>query len=287
MIEAHQNIRAYWNVALSRETYLEHLRGGGWHMFGNLDKKRITMFVAAAALIAAALACISGSPQPVGQTQNTGGPATATIEVEPPTHGLTVTPFGFDQSPVKPSITPLSGSDATLTAVTGGSGGPVEQNGPTSEPDHLIRQWAISAIASSQMGDSKYSASQAVGDPGAEGCGDNPRAWAGAGMNTVDTLTLTYAIPVIPTQINIHQTASHSSVTRIDVVDTAGAIHTVFTGQPFDLDTCPYLMQQAVSGISVKINQIIITVDQSVPPAGPLGEKQRNQINAVELLGIP
>jgi len=86
---------------------------------------------------------------------------------------------------------PQTGSQPTTQPV---SGGPQE-----------IHQWAVSATASTQYSESSWNAEQATGAPNVMECGDNGLAWASSNDNGVEWLELAYAIPVIPTEIVIHQ----------------------------------------------------------------------------------
>jgi hypothetical protein len=171
-----------------------------------------------------------------------------------------------------------SGPELTPT----GQGGATSDEGGGKE----VHQWASSASATSQLDDA-HSAAQAAGDPGTEGCNFNgyefklyPGGWTSAGEDTVETLTLSYATPVIPTGIVIHQLTLPNSVTKVEVVDLTGASHAAYTGMPYDLDYCPYLMQIQVQDVAEKVQTVIITLDQSM-----LGK--RNEIGSVELVGSP
>lgn len=141
-------------------------------------------------------------------------------------------------------------------------------------------QWAISASASSQYGEDSWSAAQATGAPNTPQCGDQPSAWASATSTELATLTLTYAVPVVPSQIDIYETNAPDFITMVEVVEPNGTRHTVFTGQPNPVDQgpCPYIVTINISDVTAPVNQVVITVDQTNAPSW-------NEIDAVELIG--
>ncbi len=94
------------------------------------------------------------------------------------------------------------------------------------------RQWAYSAIASSEYGSSDYSAMQATGAPNVGGCSDAPDAWAplegGAGP---EWLELTYELPVKSTGIVLYETLEGGFITRVELIEEdTGAYHTIWEG---------------------------------------------------------
>jgi hypothetical protein len=158
---------------------------------------------------------------------------------------------------------------ATALAVSGGDSGEFEQ-------------WAISATASSQYSDPGWSAMQAAGEPNVGACGDNSSAWASSSPSEVATLTLNYAVPVIPSQIVIYETYNPDAVTKIEVVSVTGDIYMVYEAFPQVFDDpadCPFVLEMTVSGVPVPINQVIITIDQVNHPGW-------NEIDAVQLVGV-
>jgi hypothetical protein len=156
---------------------------------------------------------------------------------------------------------------------------------PTSKPDtsgsDLIRQWARYAVASSQYGEVNWAASQATGAPNVEECGDNGLAWASQKYDTVEWIELTYAIPVKPTQIEIHQSYNPSQVAQVDMITTDGSVYTVVTEVPQKVSFCPdvYSIDLELDK-DILVDRIRITIDQGVLGLG------WNEIDAVELVGI-
>jgi DNA-binding beta-propeller fold protein YncE len=143
------------------------------------------------------------------------------------------------------------------------------------------RQWASSAVASSEWGNPDWSAMQATGAPDTiiEECEDATTAWASAGSDTVEWIELSYDIPVTPTEINIIQTHSPDQVVLVEVVDLGGEYHSVYTGTPENLwELCPYTLSISLD-VDFEVDTVKITVDQSVIGA------TWNEIDAVELVG--
>jgi len=141
----------------------------------------------------------------------------------------------------------------------------------------LIRQWAVSANASSEYSDVSYSAMQAVGAPDTPECGDIETAWASFDGSGVEWLEVWYEKAVVPTEIIIHQTHTPDQISEVQVIGTDGKYTTVHTGVPH-LTECP--LQNSISvDVDFEVIGIKITVDQSVldPPW--------DEIDAVELIG--
>jgi hypothetical protein len=144
----------------------------------------------------------------------------------------------------------------------------------------LIRQWAGSATASSEFGSSSWAAYQATGKPDVDICSDNGLAWASSSSNTLEWVELSYDIPVAPTEVNIYQSLNPSQVIKVQMTDTNGIQYSVWSGNVEIVKNCPYLMTIPIElGVSVKINKVMIVIDQSVLGVG------WDEIDAVELVG--
>ena len=142
-----------------------------------------------------------------------------------------------------------------------------------------IRQWAASAIASSEYSSPDWAASQATGAPDTNECGDLPTAWASFDPDTVEWLELSYDLPVTPTEVNIYQTHTPDQVATVELIDTDGATHEIYTGVP-QMTDCPYVLSIQVANAGYQAVGVKITIDQteiSVP---------WNEIDAVELVGF-
>lgn len=145
-----------------------------------------------------------------------------------------------------------------------------------------LRQWAISAVASSQYADEGWSARQAAGEPNVEGCEDDVFAWASLNANTVEWIELTYATPVLPLEITIVQNYNPSQVVEVTGIGEDGKEYLIWLGEPVAVDYCPdYHTISFEPYDEFYINKLRITVDQTVLGLG------WNEIDAVELVGMP
>jgi hypothetical protein len=145
-----------------------------------------------------------------------------------------------------------------------------------------IEQWAFFATASSEYGDFDWTAIQATGEPDTFECGDIGTAWAAADNDTVEWLELEYALPVRPSEVNIIQTYSPDQVVMVELIDTEGVYHEIYTGEPEDKsDECPYTLSIQIPKANYLATGVKITIDQSVIAA------TWNEIDAVELVGVP
>jgi len=155
----------------------------------------------------------------------------------------------------------------------------VEKSAPEPEGE-MLRQWAISATASSEYANPDYAAFQATGQPDTtDECGDFPTAWASAERTGVDWLELMFEKPVYPEQINIYQNNLPNQVVEVEALDTEGTYHTVYTHQP-KVTNCPYILDIDITDADYQAVGIRVTVDQSV-----LDPTSWNEIDAVELVG--
>jgi hypothetical protein len=142
-------------------------------------------------------------------------------------------------------------------------------------------QWASQATASSEFGNPDYSASQATGAPDTTECGDTSTAWASANSNGMDWLQLAYDTPVVPKQIEIHQSLNPGAITQVEVASqSVGQSEIVYQADPAVVNTCPFTLVIQVTGIDSKIDEITITVDQT-------NHNGWDEIDAVELIGTP
>jgi hypothetical protein len=145
--------------------------------------------------------------------------------------------------------------------------------------DEAIHQWAVSAEASSEFGSVSWSAGQATGEPNALECTDSPSAWASAASNEVATLTVYFGVPVIPSEINIHQNFNPGAIDEITLITVAGdEIELDDEGEA--PDDCPGVHVVEVEDINDAVNGVIIEVDQR-----EIGNW--SEIDAVELVGVP
>lgn len=146
----------------------------------------------------------------------------------------------------------------------------------------VIRQWAVTAEASSEYSDTDYSAMQATGVPDVDACGENPLAWASVSADTEEYLILHYETPVNPTELVIYQTNNPSQVVEIQLVDTTGESWRLWYGDPQELTHCPDVWTHTVELDEVfYTNKVVLWLDQSVLGLGWA------EIDAVELVGYP
>lgn len=254
------------------------------------------MYAAFLFLILAAVACTCGPLQQAQETASTAAAAATSINEAGGTIQAAATEFGptvqaaMTNAPTfEAQMTALvetanaSGVNpadafATATAFAGGGQGGGQGSGSPNG------QWAASATASSQFSPDTWSAQQAVGAPNTQTCGDIASAWASGTSSEIATLTLTYANPVVPTQINIYETNLPDKVTLVEVIDASGVATEVYTGVATPLADgtypCPYILTIDVTGVSTPITQVRVTIDQTVHTG-------YNEIDAVELVGTP
>lgn len=96
----------------------------------------------------------------------------------------------------------------------------------------LVEQYASSVIGfSSQYSDDAWSARQALGAPDTFAYGDIRTAWAPARINDgPEFLTLGFERPVYASGVAVRETLGNGFVTGIDLLDTTGTYHPVWSG---------------------------------------------------------
>jgi hypothetical protein len=95
----------------------------------------------------------------------------------------------------------------------------VELVGRTAEGT-LLRQWAAAAIATSQYGVDNWSAAQAAGVTNTVTCADQVTAWAAQRPEGKAAITLLYAVPIFPVEVNVYQSVNPGKITRIELLST-------------------------------------------------------------------
>lgn len=232
-------------------------------------------------LALAALACVCGPlgrvQSTVTRTRNTAGTAQAigtNVGGAFATGEAAATAVGDLQQSVATDVAPLP-----PTIIAG-----LEELNPTLAASDLeeARQWGITAMASSQRDTPAYAATQATGVPNTSFCGDATTAWASATPNSQsEELTITFAAPVIPMQINIYESFNPGFVTQVRLVDVYGDTPVVYQAAPQLVLECPRVLTIDVppGATPQQVSTIIITLDQSTAPSWA-------QIDAVELVGL-
>jgi hypothetical protein len=142
----------------------------------------------------------------------------------------------------------------------------------------LVRQWAVSAAASSEYSNPDWSAMQATGAPNTPGCGDLASAWASSTSSAEEWIELSYATFVRPTELNIVMSYNPNQVVKVELIDSVSGYHVIYTGEPKAMSECPYVLSIPVEDADYVAGGARITIDQSV-----LGDW--NEIDAVELVG--
>ncbi len=149
-------------------------------------------------------------------------------------------------------------------------------------PDGSLSQWAVYAQASTQYSEDYWSALQAVGEPNVEACGDDTLAWASETAVGEDWLEVTFATPVVPSQLTIVQTFNPSQVVSLVGIAEDGTEYDIWSGQAEVVNECPYWMVIDIQNQGlIYINRVRITIDHSALNLG------WNEIDAVQLVGTP
>ena len=137
-----------------------------------------------------------------------------------------------------------------------------------------LSQWASGATASSEYSTSGWSANQATGAPNTDKCGDINTAWAPRSSGSdPEWLKLSFTTPVLATGVRVHETYNAGSLSRVDLVDTSGQSHTVWTGT--DSTSCPGWFEITFPKTEYPVNAVIL----HTKIAG------WEEIDAVELIG--
>jgi hypothetical protein len=222
-----------------------------------MNKKTAPIFLVLAVIALASLACQFVTDLGGSKVKTTPAPSAGKLPTSQP-----------DKSP----IAPLGETSTTAKQ-------PTTQPVP-SEPQE-IRQWAVSAKASSSYGETSWGPMQATGAPNVTDCVDNDKAWASKDSTTLEWIELSYDIPVVPTRINIHQSYNPSQVVEVDLISTDGTIYVAWQGKPKTVAYCPDEMAITIE-LDKKFlaNKVVVIVDQSVLGLG------WNEIDAVELVGV-
>ena len=151
----------------------------------------------------------------------------------------------------------------------------------------LVSQWASSASASSYYPhDKNFGPSEMTGAPNAKGC-DGPSVWAGFSFDTIETVQLTYAKPVVPRVIKVYQISVQDAISKIEVSANGSDWTEVYTGDPSNATetSCNQATNYAeiltvnVTGqVAFPVKHVRMTVDQST-----MGYAE---IDAVQLTGL-
>jgi len=141
-----------------------------------------------------------------------------------------------------------------------------------------VRQWAADAEATSEYGSDSWSAAQATGAPNVNDCVDSTSAWASASASETATLTVSFAIPVFPTEVNIYQTYNPGAIVSVTLIDVDGEAYEFDISEDEATTDCPGVLSIAFEESDVLVNAVEIKLDQSIT-------NNWNEIDAVELVG--
>jgi hypothetical protein len=145
--------------------------------------------------------------------------------------------------------------------------------------DGRLRQWAVTARASSEYTATDWSAMQATGKPDTFAAGDARTAWASLEADAGDEwLELGYENVVIPTRIRVHETYNPGAVVKIEGRDEKLGWRVLWQGREPAHEGIRWLEVDAAPGGAIQA--IRLTLDS----AGVAGW---NEIDAVELVGDP
>ena len=144
--------------------------------------------------------------------------------------------------------------------------------------DEIVRQWAESALASSQFGAEKWGAIQATGAPDTPTEGDHDTAWATHEADEgIQWLELCYAAAVYAESVRIRETFNPGAVAKVELRDLAGTYHNVWEGNDLT-KSAPSFLELRFERTPHLVQGVRIYLDSD-------RVKGWNEIDAVELVG--
>lgn len=191
-------------------------------------------------------------------------------------------PAGAPATPSAPTaVTAAVAAAAPVTvAASGGTGveWALKQDEIKNDP---AGQWAASATASSTYSDAtgqaRFSAWQATGAPNVDQEGDNGNAWASKTPDAgIEWINVGFTKPVAATGLRIRESAGAGAVVKIELIDTQGTAHPLWTGKD-PTKGLNYLML-TFPKTEFKVDHVKITLATNLVPGW-------NEIDAVQLLG--
>lgn len=150
-------------------------------------------------------------------------------------------------------------------------------------PANALDQWATGVVGyTSQYGAVGWSARQAIGPPNTFGYGDSQSAWAPAALNgTLESITLSYDVPVFATSVTVREVWGNGFVKQIDLIDTSNVTHTVWANvdkaKPGSVVESNLTFAQTT--YAVQTVKVTISTDKNL--------RTREEIDAVMLSGEP
>jgi hypothetical protein len=172
------------------------------------------------------------------------------------------------------TVSPITTTTYTLTATN--TAGSVTSTVTVTVEWEEVHQWASTATASSEYSSISWSAAQATGEPDVTACGDYSGAWAPSSSgDDPEWLQVGFETAVYATGVRVHETYYSGFVIRIELVDTEGLVHTIWTG--IDITPCPGWLEIGFSSTSYLVEGVIISTQID----------GWEEIDAVELIGYP
>ncbi len=150
------------------------------------------------------------------------------------------------------------------------------------DPRFFGSQWAIDAVASSQYGEEDYASLQATGPTDTPNAGDFPTAWASAEADAgVETLELSYEVPVKPSGLAIFESFNPGAITIIEAYDIDnGEWVVIYEGEAGPVDEPSRVFIPDLIAADFVTDQIRLTLDTSTVEGF-------NEIDAIQLFGRP
>ncbi|MEX1020128.1 MAG: PPC domain-containing protein [Litorilinea sp.] len=149
-------------------------------------------------------------------------------------------------------------------------------------PNRILALWAVDAAASSAYGETDYSPQQATGAPNTLEAGDRPTAWTPLDADGGEEyLEVAYEFPIVPTEINIHQSYNPGAIFAVEIYDLENEEWvSVWEGEPGPVDTDWAVLSIELSGVEFATDGVRIFLDTTSVSGW-------NEIDAVELRGRP
>jgi hypothetical protein len=150
------------------------------------------------------------------------------------------------------------------------------------DPNFFGSQWAVDAVASSEYGEENNSALQATGPSDTAVAGDLPTAWAASEPDAgVETLELTYAVPVRPAGIAIVESYNPGAITMIEAYDIENDEWVaIYEGEAGPAEETYRIFIPELTPVEFVTDQIRLTLDTAAVSGW-------NEIDAVQLFGRP
>jgi hypothetical protein len=150
------------------------------------------------------------------------------------------------------------------------------------DPLYFGSQWAVDAVASSEYGVEGYSALQATGPSDTPSAGDYATAWASAQSDEgIETLELTYNVPVKPSAVAIVESYNPGAITLIEAYNAGEDEWVVlYEGEAAATEEDYRVFIPDLTPVDFATDQIRLTLDSEAVPG-------YNEIDAVQLFGRP